>query len=129
MNKYLQERVTALGLEIIDSPTLTKLLEKLSEMEDEQDDPTGSPGYGDCVIAYGDSDVFEQVVDVLGMCLKHPGRKTWIVADFEASGNTLTAIFAEDSVRAATKRLRASIEAWTELLRTSRGAARTGDRR
>ncbi len=112
MLDYLKERAEKAGLTFLESPMLGKLLEQQAKLEEDCEDPEVLElDVGDAVIAHGhDADAFLNAIDLVGMCLKHPGQKTFVIAEYESFGNLFTAFFAVDSVREATKRARIALE-------------------
>lgn len=122
MQAYLREHAEKLGLTILESPVLGKILTQQAKLVEESEDTDLDPEAGDCVVDYGhDADSFMGALDVIAMCLKHPGRRTWVIADYDSFGMTFTAVYAEDSVRAATKRARKSLENIKKLTGGSHG--------
>lgn len=121
MTPYQMKRAEEAGVTLLDSPTVNELLaeqERLAGRFPAEDPPTAS---GDEIIVCDrDEGYLTCITDVLGLCARFPGRRKWVVGMTDGSGYLLAYIFAEDSVRAATARIRRETAAMGKALRARR---------
>jgi len=95
--EYYEQLAKEAGLTILYSDLVDKLCQKLTDKDKDFGDET--------IVCDRDEGYISCVINILGVAARFPGRKTWVFG-FSECGYYLLHIFAEDSIRKVTKRLR-----------------------
>lgn len=76
-----QEWATACGFVLLEDDRLTAAVREWENLRDDQFGDEDMPGLAGAypVTVTGDDDPTNPMIAVIGMCVKHPGRKTWAV--------------------------------------------------
>ena len=105
--KYHEDLAKELGLEIIYSPTVDSLLDQINKIAADMDPGDYNTMTADeSVTCDRDEGWLSAILHVLSVCAQNPGRKRWVLGFCETVGYSEVHLFAVDSVRQATSRLR-----------------------
>ncbi len=114
---YHEKLAGELGLRILKSPTLDKLLQKRASLYTENEVDFKTTAEAGSVLCDRDEGYLSAIFHVLATAAKHPGRTTWVLGFTEEMGYEMVYLFACDSVRHACKLVRLDIDALEALVK------------
>lgn len=113
---YHEKLAKELGLEILESKLVNKLLDTYTRTWDQVPKAGEGTPDGAFVAVAKEARVRDRVFwmsaifRVMAVCAKFPGRKTWVIGYEEQDGYSFVHIFAEDSIAETAKRIRRKTE-------------------